>query len=147
MQSVEVFTDSTQFECTEVISANVRGILRPGIEIEGSVDGYLRKMDSIAGFKFALWMPVMGTRIEGELHPQAKPELRNTIINNFEHRVRLDGTLRTNRKGEVRSVQVLGVSRLTEEARFKSAEDISGIYDITGGLEAEDYLRRLRNAE
>lgn len=147
VQSVEVFTDSIKVDCTEAIATNVRHILRPGREMQGAVDGYLRRMDSLAGFKFALWMPTMGTRIEGDLHPQADPELKNTLIANFEHRVRLEGTLRTNRKGEVRSVRALSLSRLSESSRFSSAEEIAGIYDITGGLEAEDYIRSLRNAE
>ena len=147
VQLVEVFTDNAKVQCTEAIATHVRSILKPGREIQGAVDGYLRRMDSLEGFKFALWMPTMGTRIEGVLHPQAGADLRDAIVANFEHRVRLEGILRTNPKGEVRSIRALSLLRLSEVAKFKSSEEIAGIYDITGGLEAEEYIRSLRNAE
>jgi hypothetical protein len=147
IQTVEVFSNGTRIECNESIAANVREILRPGREMMGSIDGYLQRMDSHAGFKFALWEPTMGTRIEGDLHPDASPELKGEIVRSYEGRVRIEGILRTNRKGEVRNVRALSLLRLRESARFQSAQEISGIYDITGGLEAEEYIRRLRDAE
>lgn len=35
---------------------------------------------------------------------------------------------------------------LRTEAKFRDAKDVSGIFDITGGLEASEYVRRMRGA-
>ena len=38
------------------------------------------------------------------------------------------------------------IQELRTEAKFKDAKAISGIFDITGGLDASEYVRRMRDA-
>ena len=38
------------------------------------------------------------------------------------------------------------MTALRKEPMFKRVEEIAGIYDITGGLDAEEYVRKLRDA-
>lgn len=147
---IEVFTEDFRIVCTEMIAANIREILHPGREMMGSIDGFLESMISHGGFAFGLYEPVLASRIECQLDSNLDAEtasrLKNQVYTLYEKRVRLSGTLRTNRKGEVRSARVIGVSELIAEARFKDVKGISGIFDITGGLDASEYVARMRDA-
>ena len=150
MYQVEVFTPNTSIVCTEVIAANVREILHPGRETVGSVEGFLESMNSHHGFVFGLYEPVLASRIECELDLSLDAEgasrLKEQTHALYEKRVRVSGNLRTNRKGEVRSAKILSIEELRTEAKFKDAKAVSGIFDITGGLDAAEYVRRLRDA-
>ncbi len=146
VRTVEVFTPEDRVICTEAIASNIREILRPGREMMGSTEGVLEAMNSHGKFQFSLYEPVLATRIGCELDKDAEPGLKARIIELYEQRVRVSGVLRTNRHGEVRSVRVRQVTALRKEPRFERVEEIAGIYDITGGLDAEEYVRRLRDA-
>lgn len=146
VHTVEVFTPEENIVCSEVISSNIREILHPGREMIGSTEGVLEAMNSHGKFQFSLYEPVREIRIVCEMDRSADPDLKNRIVELYEKRVRVSGTLRTNRHGEVRSARVSDVAALRTEPRFERAEDIVGIYDITGGLDAEEYLRRMRDA-
>ena len=143
---IDVFTPDESIVCTEAISANVREILHPWREMVGSVEGVLEAMNSHSGFKFSLYEPVLATRIACELDRDALPNLKGDVVSLYEQKVRVSGTLKTNRRGEVRSATIQAISPLRSEPRFRSVEDIAGIYDITGGLDAEEYVRRMRDA-
>lgn len=150
VHQVEVFTPNISVVCTEVIAANVREILHPGRETVGSIEGFLESMNSHRGFVFGLYEPVLASRIECELdqslNTEAASRLKEQTYALYEKRVRVSGNLRTNRKGEVRSAKILSIEELRTEAKFRDAKAISGIFDITGGLDADEYVRRLRDA-
>jgi len=150
VRQIEVFTPRTSILCTEAIAANVKEILYPGREIIGSVEGYIESMNSHIGFTFGLYEPVFASRIECTLESSLKPDvvlqLKNQVYQLYEKRVRVSGTLRTNRKGEVRSAKVSIIAELRTEQKFKDVKTISGIFDITGGLEASEYIGRMRDA-
>ena len=146
IQSVEVFTPEDTIVCSEAVATNVRGILHAGYEMLGSTEGVLEAMNSHRRFQFAVYEPVRAVRIQCELDRNAEQGLKDRIVNLYEQRVRVSGILRTNRQGEVRSARVQQVTSLRTEAKFSNAEEIAGIYDITGGLDAEEYVRRLRDA-
>ena len=117
-----------------------------GHEMLGSTEGVLEGMNSHGRFRFSLYEPVRAVRIACELDRDAELGLKNLIVELYEKRVRVSGILRTNRHGEVRSARVRQVTALRTEPRFERVEAITGIYDITGGLDAEEYVRRLRDA-
>ena len=146
VHQVEIFTNDIRVVCTEIIATNIREILHPGREIMGSVEGDLEAMNSHRGFVFSLYEPVLASRIECELDPQSPVELKEKVKTLYEKKVRVSGTLRTNRKGEVRSAKVLDIVELRRESKIKKVKDISGIFDITGGLDASEYVRGLRDA-
>lgn len=150
VHKVEVFTASTCIVWTEAIAANVREILHPGREMIGSIDGFLEAMNSHRGFVFGLYEPVLTSRIDCELDPDLDAEtitlLKKHVYDLYEKRVRISGSLRTNRKGEVRSARVVNIEELRTESKFKDVKVISGIFDITGGLDASEYVRRMRDA-
>ena len=100
----------------------------------------------MANFSSRCYEPVRAIRIICDIDRDAESDLKDRIVELYERRVRVSGTLRTNRHGEVRSAIVRQVAALRTEPKFESAEDIAGIYDITGGLDAEEYMRRLRDA-
>ena len=143
---IEIFSDYDTVDCTESIAAHIRSILRPGREILGSIEGRLEAMNSHQGFKFSIYEPVLGTRIECELSTDVEPELRQLIISMYEMRVRASGILRTNAKGEVRSAKVDFIESLRTEPRFRQASHIAALYDITGGIDAAEYVRSMRDA-
>lgn len=150
VHQVEVFTASARIVCTEAIAANVREILHPGRETVGSIDGFLEAMNSHRGFVFGLYEPVLASRIECELDPDLDAEavirLKKRAYALYEKRVRISGKLRTNRKGEVRSARVVSIEELRTKSKFNDAKVISGLFDITGGLDASEYVRRMRDA-
>ena len=144
---VEIFSDRTTVGCTEAIAAHVRAIFRPGRELLGSIEGRLEAMNSHEGFKFAVYEPVLASRIEGELASDTPAETRDAVIDLYETRVRVTGTLRTNAKGEVKHASVNSIEGLRTEARFRDASEVSGLYDITDGQTAAEYIRGMRDAE
>ncbi len=150
VHSIEVFTPNTRIVCSETIAANVREILHPGREMVGSVEGLLEAMNSHRGFTFALYEPVLASRIDCQLDSSLDIDtlghLKQQVYGLYEHRVRISGTLRTNRKGEVRSAVIREVEALRTGAQFTDARVFSGIFDITGGLDASEYVRRMRDA-
>lgn len=107
-------------------------------------------MNSHRGFVFRLYEPVLASRIECELDPDLDAEavirLKKRAYALYEKRVRISGKLRTNRKGEVRSARVVSIEELRTESKFNDARVISGLFDITGGLDASEYVRRMRDA-
>ena len=146
VHKVEVLTPEETVICSETIASNIREILHPGREMLGSTEGVLEAMNSHGKFQFSLYEPVRAIRISCELDRDVEPELKDCIVELYEKRVRVSGILRTNRHGEVRSARVRQVAALRTEPKFERVEDIVGIYDITGGLDAEEYLQRLRDA-
>ena len=146
VHKVEVFTPEETVICSEAIASNIREILHPGREMQGSTEGVLEAMNSHGKFQFSLYEPVRAIRIVCDIDRDAESDLKDRIVELYERRVRVSGTLRTNRHGEVRSAIVRQVAALRTEPKFERAEDIAGIYDITGGLDAEEYLWRLRDA-
>ncbi len=147
---IEVFTLDVNVVCTEAIATNVREILHPGREMVGSMDGFLESMNSHRGFIFGLYEPVLASRIECELDPSldvhVASQLKTQVYTLYEKKVRISGILRTNRKGDVRSAKVASVEELRVEPKFRDVKAISGIFDITGGLEASEYIGRMRDA-
>ncbi|MCH8090307.1 MAG: hypothetical protein IH955_09875 [Chloroflexi bacterium] len=150
VHQVEVFTPTMRIVCNETIAANVREILHPGREMVGSIEGFLEAMNSHRGFTFALYEPVLASRVDCQLDPDLDErelaQLKKRIYDLYENRVRVSGALRTNRKGEVRSAIVRDVETLRTNAKFSDAKAVSGIFDITGGLGASEYVRRMRDA-
>jgi len=150
VHKVEIFTPDTNIICTEAIAANIRKILHPGREILGSTEGYIESLNSHGGFEFVLYEPIFNSRIECQLEPSLKPDdifrLRKEAYTLYEKKVRISGLLRTNRKGEVRSARVSTIDELRAEPKFSDVKAISGIFDITGGLEASEYIGRMRDA-
>ena len=146
VDAIEVFSDGQNLSCDESIATNVRAILRPGYDILGTIEGTLEALNSHSGFRFAVYEPVAGIRIECEVANNANQELRQQIIGLYERRVRVSGTLRTNAKGDVRSARISEIYELRSEPQLTSVEDISGLYDITAGLDAEEYIRNMRDA-
>lgn len=117
----------------------------PGREMLGSVEGLLESMNSHAGFQFSLYEPILISKIICELDKDADPGLKDDVVHLYEKKVRVSGLLRTNRHGEVRSARAREITLLKGEGKFKNVKEISGIFDITGGLDAEEYVRRLRD--
>ena len=78
---VEIFSEETLVDCTETIAINVRAILRPGRELLGSIEGRLEAMNSHEGFKFAVYEPILASRIECELAADAPTDMRALIPN------------------------------------------------------------------
>lgn len=143
---VQIFSNGSVVDCTEAISTHTRTILRPGREMLGSIDGVLQALNSHGYFQFALFEPVFGRRIEGRLDDNAPASLKSEIVELFDRRVRLSGVLRTNVRGETISVRAQSIIILRSTVKLQSAETLAGIFDITGGLSAEDYIRSLRDA-
>ena len=116
----------------------------------GSLEGFLESLNSHGGFVFGLYEPVLASRIECHLNPdlnaEQTSELKKQVYGLYEKRVRISGTLRTNRKGEVWSARILRIEELRSESKFKDANAVSGIFDITGGLDASEYVGRMRDA-
>ena len=114
------------------------------------LEGFLEAMNSHRGFTFGLYEPVLASRIDcqldSNLDTNTLENLKQQVYNLYEKRVRISGLLRTNRKGEVRSAVVHEVEPLRTEAKFGDAKVFSGIFDITGGLDASEYVRRMRDA-
>ena len=103
-------------------------------------------MNSHSGFRFSIYEPVLGTRIECEMAKDANEALRGQIISLYEYRVQASGILRTNVKGEVRSAVVQEIKGIRREPMLSGPEDIAGLYDITAGVEAEEFVRNMRDA-
>ena len=143
---IELFSNEASIECDESIAANIRTILRPGREVLGSVTGMLEAMNSHSAFQFAIYEPVLGIRIVCRVAPDAPENLHEKIVGLYEHRVRVSGLLRTNVKGEVRSARVDSIEELPSVQRFTKASEIAGLYDITAGQDAEEYIRNMRDA-
>ena len=146
IERIELFSNEARIECDENIAANIRTILRPGREVLGSVAGRLEAMNSHSAFRFSIYEPVLGIRIECRLAPDAPDNLHERVVSLYEHRVRVSGQLRTNVKGEVRSAKVDSVEELPSVQRFTKASEIAGLYDITAGRDAEEYIRTIRDA-
>ena len=146
VHSVEVFSESHNVVCDESIATNVRSILRPGHNLIGTIEGHLEAMNSHSGFQFSIYEPVLGTRIACEVALDATKDLRAQIIDLYESRVQASGILRTNAKGDVRSAQIQEIKGLRREPMLSGPEDIAGLYDITAGVEAEEYVRKMRDA-
>lgn len=144
--SIEVFSESHNVVCNESIATNVRSILRPGHELIGAIEGHLQAMNSHSGFRFAIYEPVLGTRIACEMATDATEDLREQIISLYEYRVQASGILRTNAKGDVRSARIQEITGLRREPMLSGPEDIAGLYDITAGVEAEEFVRNMRDA-
>ena len=145
-ERIELFSNDYSIECDESIAANIRTILRSGREVLGSVAGRLEAMNSHSSFRFAIYEPVLGIRIECRLAPDAPDSLHQRVVSLYERRVRVSGLLRTNVKGEVRSAKVDSVDELPSVQRFTRASEIAGLYDITAGQDAEEYIRSMRDA-
>lgn len=144
--SVEVFADDVVVDCNESIATNVRIILRPGKEAPGSIDGHLQALNSHGEFRFALFEPVFGRRIDGRMARNADDSLKDQIIKLYEKRVRVSGVIRTNIRGETIGVIAQSITPLRMDMLILDSKVIAGLFDITGGLSAEDYVRSLRDA-
>ena len=144
---LQVFGNGTIIECSEIVSANVREILRAGRDIIGSIEGRLDRLDSSDRFRFRIHEPVLNYGIEGEIAPDADDALHDQIVSLYEQTVVIDGTLRTNPHGEVRRIMAQAIRVRPRRSAFQKVGDIAGIYDITGGVEVAEYVRSMRDAE
>lgn len=146
VNDVEVYSTYGNVKLSDKVTTNIKTMLKTGKDIMGSLDGYLELMNSHEGFQFAIYEPVMGSRIVCHVASDAPVDLHENIISYYEKKVRISGVLHTNIKGEVRSAKVNDIEPLRMESKIRSIEDIAGIFDITGGVDAEDYIRGLRDA-
>ena len=146
IELIELFSDTATFVCSPSIAANIQAIFRPAREMIGSITGRLEAMNSHNGFQFNIYEPVWGRRIGCTLVADAPEVLRKQVVALYEQRVRVAGLLRTNAKGEVAAAKIDSVEQLPSGQRFTNASEIAGLYDITGGLSAEEYIRRGRDA-
>ena len=146
VDSMELFTYGVSVKCTVDISANINTILKPGREIYGSIEGRLETLNSHGEFKFAIFEPILARRIRCDLMDEKDIRLKGKVVGLYEHNVLVSGLLRTNIKGEVHSAKVDGIVGRDRVQVFKDAVEVTGIYDLTGGLDPAEHIRRMRDA-
>ncbi len=147
VESVVLFTDDVSIPCTVGISENVNIILKPGREVYGSIEGHLETLNSHGGFKFAIFEPILARRIRCDLMDDRNVRLKDKIIGLYEHNVLVSGLLQTNIKGEVHSAKVDDIVSRDRVQVFKDAAEVTGVYELTGGLDPAEHIRRIRDAK
>jgi hypothetical protein len=145
IERIDIISDDTELEFTWNIADNITTILKPGREIFGSIEGRLETLNSHGGFKFAIFEPILVRRIRCELMNKDDVGLKKRVIALYEHNVLVTGLLSTNIRGEVQSAKVDNILDRELVQIFKDASEVTAIYDLTGGVDPVEHIRRIRD--
>lgn len=108
----------------------------------GSVEGSLDAVNLHDNFRCNIYDLFSGNRIECHF----RAELIEKIRVGLKRRVQAFGLVRYNRHGRVLSILAEDIKVFPEENQLPSIDEIAGLTPgITGGLSAEEYIRRLRD--
>jgi hypothetical protein len=107
-----------------------------------TIEGKLELISTHNVDSFAVWESLGNTRIECRVSNPEQLELAKALLR---RRVAVSGLARY-RNGKPTYIQVENV-RLLREASELPQPDHIGKIDITSGLDAEDYIRRMRDAQ
>jgi len=107
----------------------------------GTIEGSLDEISVRGGLHFAVWEALTNHRIECAATPERLEEAKALLG----RRVAVSGRVRyRNRKPT--SIRVEAIKTLREASELPQLEDMPAI-DITGGLNSEEYVRRMRDAQ
>ena len=70
--------------------------------------------------------------------------LKEKVVSLYEHCVILSGLLFTNINGEVTEAKVEDISERKMAVLLKDASEVTGIWDLTGGVDPVEHVRRMR---
>jgi hypothetical protein len=132
-----------QERLTERTLANGRTLLRTIVwQDYGSVDGALEMVNVHDTSHFYLYERNTGCRVRCSFKLDQIEGVRRSLG----RAARVWGVVRYNRQGELLGLQVQGIEALPDSSSLPRIDDIIGIApDITGGVSAEDHVRRLRD--
>jgi hypothetical protein len=120
---------------------HLRAAMRPTHRSIGAVTGKLESISQHRGWKAGLWQEGTGRRVEIRF----RADQEGTIVDAFGKRVMISGELVRDAFGRpahllMRSIEVLA------ETTAPLTDLVGADPDMTGGLDAADYLREIRGA-
>lgn len=144
IDKIEIIADEVDFDYISAIAENVNVILKPGRVIFGSVEGLLERMNSHGDFNFHIFEPILIRRVKCELANSKDTILKEKVISLYESNVIVSGMLSTNINGEVTSAKIENIEGKRVAPLLKDASEVTGIWDLLGGVDPVEHIRRLR---
>jgi len=138
-----VEADGQEQELTNRALLTAQGLLRTVVwEDLGSIEGSLETITVHGGNQFNLWEAVTGRRVECYFRADQLEDVKAALG----RRVRVEGRIRYNRRGEFTSIEVRSLEIIPRDEDLPPLDEMAGIApNITGDLSSEDYVRRLRD--
>ncbi len=128
---------------TQHVAANVDDILGTTYEAPSEVEGRLDSISIHDRRIFAVWEPIRNWRIECRFRENMLEEVREALGK----RVSVKGSVRFDARDKPLAVQAESIYVFPDEDELPSTKDIVGLdRDFTGGLDAVEYVRRMRDA-
>jgi len=145
IKTLEIIFDSGSVEYEISILDNVGIILTPGKQMYGSIEGRIERMNSHDEFNFYIYEPILNRRIRCELMDTKNLKLKQEVISFYEQAVIVSGLLYTNINGEVSEVKAISITGKEVAPLLKNASEVTGIWDLTGGENPVEHIRRMRD--
>jgi hypothetical protein len=133
-----------EVELTPATAANAASMLRGAVPTEyGSIEGRIETLSVHGNEAFCVWDEVTGQRVECII-PPLHGELLSQAHAAFGERVTVTGTIRYASPGRPCTMRVDSLAVRPSRDRLPRALDLPPV-DITGGVDAGEYVRTLRH--
>lgn len=139
-------SNGVRVQPTQHIAANVDSVLgqHSGYCDEAAVDGQLDTISVHGSPQFVIFDAITDRGVKCYF----PDDQIGSVVDLLKNRVRVYGTARFNKNDEVVSVEVDSFERLPEQDECPTIKDLHAAQiNITGGEDAADYVRRLRDDE
>lgn len=112
---------------------------------ETSIEGRLELISAHNGTRISIWDVLTNAKVECLVNESQLEQAKSA----FRRRVAVSGKAKMTRRGKPISIQVDSIRVLKDKQELPQAKDFAGAgrVDITGGVDAAEYIRSLRDAE
>lgn len=143
--TVSSVDNDREVHVSQHIAANVDALIGVRYEEIGAVEGHIEAVNLHRGNVFSIYEFLSGRRVECSFGD----EISEDVIAALKSRRRaiVYGVVRTNARGEPLSVRAERIEQLRTRDELPSISDLRGIDpDFTGGMDAAEYIRTMRDA-
>lgn len=136
-------TGRDEVHVSQHVAANVDTLIGVHYEEIGSVEGRIEAVNIHKGYHFGIYDFLTERRVDCSFPDTMLGE----VVAILGKRAIVYGLRRTNARGEPLSIRVDRIQRLRSSDELPSAAELRGIDpDFTGGMDAAEYIRMMRDA-
>lgn len=140
---ITIGSGRTEVHVSQHVAANVDTLIGVRYEEIGAVEGRIEAINIHNRLQFSIYDFVTGRGVQCSF-PDA---MFNEVKAVLGHRAIVHGTVRTDRQGQPISVRVERIERMHTRDELPAVSDLRGIDpDFTGGMDAAEYIRMMRDA-
>jgi len=140
---ITIGTGRTEVHISQHVAANVDTLIGVRYEEIGAVEGRIEAINIHNRSQFSVYDFVTGRGVQCSFPDTLLDEVKAILG----HRAIVHGTVRTDAQGQPVSVRVERIERMRSREELPVISDLRGIDpDFTGGIDAAEYIRMIRDA-